>query len=214
MPKRKAASVLPEPVGAWISACFPVAIAGQPRACAGVGSVNVRSNQARVSVLKGASGSMPPSLALALASAVHEIHRHRDREHDHDDHADEEADAGDRDQRRPGAASFFRLPFELLRLLDRMLEGLDDLLGLVDRIGHTLDNTPAAAARRACPCASTSKGSAAPARAHSLASWPNGWACLTWKSTRFTMVRTGRRRALRSCRHGCGSSWRPRRTAG
>ena len=31
---------MPEPVGAWISVCFPHAIAGQPSACAGVGPAN------------------------------------------------------------------------------------------------------------------------------------------------------------------------------
>lgn len=48
MPERKAASVFPEPVGAWTSTWPPFAIAGQPRDCAGVGASNVRSNHARV----------------------------------------------------------------------------------------------------------------------------------------------------------------------
>ena len=61
MEARKAASVFPEPVGAWISVCSPVAIAGQPSTCAGVGSENVRSNHVRVSGLKGASGSTHPA---------------------------------------------------------------------------------------------------------------------------------------------------------
>src|SRR5439155_16040737 len=52
-----AARVFPEPVGAWISVCSPVAIAGQPSRCAGVGSAKAWSNHARVSGLKGASGS-------------------------------------------------------------------------------------------------------------------------------------------------------------
>ena len=48
MPYRNAASVFPEPVGAWISVWPPAAIAGQPSAWAGVGPANVRSNQERV----------------------------------------------------------------------------------------------------------------------------------------------------------------------
>ena len=40
MPQRKADSVLPEPVGARISVCSPLAMAGQPCACAGVASGN------------------------------------------------------------------------------------------------------------------------------------------------------------------------------
>jgi len=38
MADRKAASVLPEPVGAAISVCRPAAIAGHAAACAGVGT--------------------------------------------------------------------------------------------------------------------------------------------------------------------------------
>src|SRR5213595_3232859 len=56
-----AASVLPEPVGAWISVFAPEAITGQPCACAGVGAANVRSNQARVPALNTASGSTRPA---------------------------------------------------------------------------------------------------------------------------------------------------------
>ncbi len=47
MPQRKAASVLPEPVGAQIRVCSPEAIAGQPCACAGVGASKEASNQRR-----------------------------------------------------------------------------------------------------------------------------------------------------------------------
>src|SRR5919204_3078935 len=61
MPYRKAARVLPDPVGAWISVWPPRAIAGQPSACAGVGSANARSNQTRVSALNTASGSTRPA---------------------------------------------------------------------------------------------------------------------------------------------------------
>ena len=58
MAKRKAASVFPEPVGAWIRTWPPAAIAGQPCSCAGVGAAKFRSNQARVSALKTCSGSI------------------------------------------------------------------------------------------------------------------------------------------------------------
>ena len=43
---RKAASVLPDPVGAAISVCRPAWIAGHASACAGVGAAKLRSNQA------------------------------------------------------------------------------------------------------------------------------------------------------------------------
>ena len=51
----------PEPVGAWMSTWRPVAMAGQPRSCAGVGPSNVRSNQPRTPGLKGASALMRPA---------------------------------------------------------------------------------------------------------------------------------------------------------
>ena len=54
--QRNAASVLPEPVGAWMRTFLPEAIAGQPSSCAGVGASNVRSNHPRTAGLKGASG--------------------------------------------------------------------------------------------------------------------------------------------------------------
>ena len=57
MPQRKLASVLPEPVGAQISAFSPPAIAAQPPAWAGVGPSNEASNQRRVAAENGASGS-------------------------------------------------------------------------------------------------------------------------------------------------------------
>ena len=47
MPHRKAASVLPEPVGARIRVCSPAAMAGQPWAWAAVGSGNVVANHSR-----------------------------------------------------------------------------------------------------------------------------------------------------------------------
>ena len=50
---RKAASVLPEPVGAAISVSRPEAISGQPSACASVGASNRRWNQARTAGWNG-----------------------------------------------------------------------------------------------------------------------------------------------------------------
>jgi hypothetical protein len=58
MAERNAASVFPEPVGAWMRTWPPAAIAGQPFACAGVGAAKFRSNHARVSGLKTSNGSM------------------------------------------------------------------------------------------------------------------------------------------------------------
>ena len=52
IPMRKAASVFPEPVGAWMRTWPPRAIAGQPSSWAGVGSANARSNHALVAAKK------------------------------------------------------------------------------------------------------------------------------------------------------------------
>ena len=59
--QRKAASVFPEPVGAWMSVCLPDAIAGQPRSWAGVGASKVCSNQRRTVGLNGASALTVPA---------------------------------------------------------------------------------------------------------------------------------------------------------
>src|ERR1700694_2413847 len=56
---RKAASVLPEPVGARTRTLSPSAIAGQASSWARVGDWKVASNHARVAGLKLASGSLP-----------------------------------------------------------------------------------------------------------------------------------------------------------
>src|SRR5204863_724399 len=56
IPHRKAASVLPEPVGAEISVLAPEEIAGQPRAWAGVGASNEDSNQRLTGSENGARG--------------------------------------------------------------------------------------------------------------------------------------------------------------
>jgi hypothetical protein len=57
IPQRKLARVLPEPVGAQISALAPPEIASQPPTCAGVGPSKDASNQRRTGALNGASGS-------------------------------------------------------------------------------------------------------------------------------------------------------------
>src|SRR3954452_5233991 len=76
MPHRNAARVLPDPVGARISVWSPAAIAGQPCACAGVGSGNELSNQARTAgenrsnatrQLYGRSVTCPPVDSPAMA---------------------------------------------------------------------------------------------------------------------------------------------------
>ena len=54
--EQEAASVFPEPVGAWMRTWPPFAIAGQPSSCAGVGASKARSNQARVDVERTSSG--------------------------------------------------------------------------------------------------------------------------------------------------------------
>ena len=59
--QRNAASVFPDPVGAWMSTWLPEAMAGQPCSCAGVGPAKVRSNQPRTSWLKGASALIRPA---------------------------------------------------------------------------------------------------------------------------------------------------------
>src|SRR6478752_5067199 len=59
--QRKAARVLPEPVGARISVWSPAAIAGQPLVWASVGAPNVVSNHSRTAGEKGPSGSATPA---------------------------------------------------------------------------------------------------------------------------------------------------------
>src|SRR5687768_11362760 len=65
---KKAASVLPEPVGARMSACSPAAIAGHPSACAGVGSPNVVRNHSRTGGEKLSSTTGPPYRAPLTVS--------------------------------------------------------------------------------------------------------------------------------------------------
>ena len=65
---RKAASVLPEPVGAEMSACRPEAIAGQACAWAGVGSAKARANQSRTCGVNAArAGCATPAVRTSEA---------------------------------------------------------------------------------------------------------------------------------------------------
>src|SRR5438105_12502017 len=61
---RKAASVLPEPVGARMSVCLPAAIRGQLSRCAGVGSPSAARNHSRT----GARKRERESFAAGMAS--------------------------------------------------------------------------------------------------------------------------------------------------
>jgi len=54
---------LPEPVGAAMSASAPLAIAGQPASCAGVGEPNRAANQRATS---GENGTACPPLLIIL----------------------------------------------------------------------------------------------------------------------------------------------------
>src|SRR5689334_13994870 len=68
--QRNAASVLPLPVGAWISVCRPAEIAAQPSAWAGVGAAKELSNQARTAGENGASGSSPRASGAVEAGGL------------------------------------------------------------------------------------------------------------------------------------------------
>src|SRR5688572_3074597 len=71
IPHRKAARVLPEPVGAEINAFSPPEIAAQPAAWTGVGASNEASNQARTLELNGARAweVKPPILRPTVSGA-------------------------------------------------------------------------------------------------------------------------------------------------
>jgi hypothetical protein len=56
--QRNAASVFPLPVGAEISTCSPVAIAGHACAWAGVGASKARSNHSRTGGVNEESGNL------------------------------------------------------------------------------------------------------------------------------------------------------------
>ena len=70
---RKAARVLPLPVGAWMSVCSPRAIAAQPSAWACVGASKLASNHSRTAGEKGASGSATTVVAMGLVSIGCEV---------------------------------------------------------------------------------------------------------------------------------------------
>src|SRR5438309_143580 len=71
-----------------------------------------------------------------LLPAVDEVQAQRDREQHHEDHEQEERDAGDRDQRRAWADALLGLVLERLHGLDGVLDVVEDLFRLVDRIRH------------------------------------------------------------------------------
>src|SRR5262249_50413676 len=67
MAARKAASVLPDPVGAAISTCRPAWKAGHACACAAVGAAKLRSNQAATAGRNKEPGVMEPELWVVAA---------------------------------------------------------------------------------------------------------------------------------------------------
>ena len=73
MAHRKAASVLPVPVGAHTSVWSPAAMAGQPSAWGAVGAAKADVNQARVGSENTASGSAttPPPYRPPATAAAH-----------------------------------------------------------------------------------------------------------------------------------------------
>ena len=62
MVQRNAASVFPDPVGAWISVWSPEEIDAQPADWASVGAENDASNHARVAGMN-CGGNMTPSVS-------------------------------------------------------------------------------------------------------------------------------------------------------
>src|SRR5262245_49758709 len=71
MAHRKAASVLPVPVGAAMSVCLPAAIAGQPCRCGAVGSPSVsRNHAATVGRNPGKPSRSSPSTGADIAGSV------------------------------------------------------------------------------------------------------------------------------------------------
>ena len=89
MTQRKAARVLPEPVGARISVFWPLLMASQPCSWAGVGASKVASNHARamgekwdgVTVLTGQTGvPVLPNVLVSLECTAHARHDGGDHE--------------------------------------------------------------------------------------------------------------------------------------
>src|SRR3954471_644453 len=75
IPHRKAASVLPDPVGAQISVCAPDAMRGQLSAWAGVGAANESSNQPRTGAEKGSSADSPVDFASVANPPILRLER-------------------------------------------------------------------------------------------------------------------------------------------
>lgn len=69
IPKRKADSVLPEPVGETINPFAPRAICGHPNVCGGVGAGNDVSNHARTGREKWSSGDMDTPTTVVSSAA-------------------------------------------------------------------------------------------------------------------------------------------------
>ena len=70
MAQRNADSVLPEPVGATTSACWPREIASHAPSCAGVGSAKAASNHVRVGALKRCNAACGSGMGSILAHAT------------------------------------------------------------------------------------------------------------------------------------------------
>src|ERR1700682_5395521 len=66
---RNAASVLPDPVGAMSSVLSPFLIAGQARACAGVGAAKDVRNHSRTAGWNGSSASLPMTRGYSRPTA-------------------------------------------------------------------------------------------------------------------------------------------------
>jgi hypothetical protein len=71
--------VLPEPVGARISACSPAAMAGHPCSWACVGAGNDDSNQARTGSENRSSAAMPEAYGDRVTTSVRNPARSYDR---------------------------------------------------------------------------------------------------------------------------------------
>ena len=107
---------MPEPVGAWISTCAPLAIAGQPcdlRRCRPVeGALEPVPRRLGEDCERVHPARLPPGLLAQVVRREGDHHDHReDREHD-------DRDAAEDDRRRARALTFLGLVLEALDLLD------------------------------------------------------------------------------------------------
>src|SRR5207245_2712544 len=84
-------------------------------------------------------GGPPLQPSPPLLASVDEIERQGDREQDRENHAQEQRDARERNQRRARAAPLFSFAFERLRGLDRVLDRMDHVLRLIDRMHHVIE---------------------------------------------------------------------------